>query len=311
MTKSSINVYLADNQGFCAGVSNAIATVNKALKKYGSPLYIYHQIVHNTQVIKEFKEQGAIFVDSIADIPKGQRVIYSAHGVAPYIYKEAEKRELTIIDATCPLVTKVHKEASYYSNNALQTILIGHKGHQELIGTQGYVEQRLLYIVETIEDIDTLLIDPGLPIAYLTQTTLSMDETKAIIDKLHEKFPKIQSPKKKDICYATQNRQDSVKKLTEICDFIIICGSRNSSNSNRLKETAQTRGIDSVLIDCAEEFDFDLIENYQNIGISSGASVPSSIVDSLIQSLQDKYKSINIHHGESIEKNISFKLPKI
>ncbi len=304
-----MEIFLARSQGFCAGVANAVEMVEQALERFGAPLYVYHEIVHNTFVVSDFRGRGVIFVDDINDIPEGARVILSAHGVPPEVINSAKKRNLKFVDATCPLVTKVHKEAVKFSFQQRATILIGHKGHQELIGTAGYVNPKYLYIIENEQDVEQLDIPSETPVGYLTQTTLSVDETKGIIAKLKRKFPKLEGPARSDICYATQNRQDSVKELARVCDLIIICGSPNSSNSNRLRETGANEGVPSYIIDRAEELDLSILNGKKRIGISSGASVPRFIVDELIERIKATNEVVQVHSFENPEKNIIFKLP--
>lgn len=306
-----MDIYLAKTQGFCAGVAFAVNIVDKSLKKYGAPLYVYHEIVHNTYVVNDFRKKGVIFVEDINEVPEGERVIFSAHGVPPAVIEGAEARKLKFIDATCPLVTKVHNEALKFSELKYATILIGHKGHQELIGTAGYVDPDLLYIIENEEDIDALKIDPQAPVAYITQTTLSVDDTTSIIAKLKKKFPNLAAPPRSDLCYATQNRQNAVKDLAAICDAIIICGSPNSSNSNRLRETGKKQGAASYLIDTADELDMSVLDGKSKVGISSGASVPRVIVDQLVERIQQKYPEAVVHEFGNPEKNIVFALPQI
>ena len=306
-----MEIYLAKTQGFCAGVAFAIDIVEQALEKYGAPLYVYHEIVHNTYVVDGFRKKGVIFVEDISDVPVGERIIFSAHGVPPSVIQKAKERKLRFVDATCPLVTKVHNEAVKFSQLQLETILIGHRGHQELIGTSGYVNPKLLHIVEDEKDIDVLNINPKEKVAYITQTTLSVDDTTAMIEKLKEKFSNLIGPPRSDLCYATQNRQDAVKELAKICDVIIICGSPNSSNSNRLRETGEKAGTSSYIIDDADELDWSILEGKEHIGISSGASVPRVIVDELVARIQQKYPDAVVHAFDNPEKNIVFALPKI
>ena len=306
-----MNIYLAKTQGFCAGVSFAIDIVEHALAKYGAPLYVYHEIVHNTYVVDGFRQKGVIFVEDLNDVPVGERVIFSAHGVPPAVIKTAQARKLKYVDATCPLVTKVHNEAVKFSEHKYETILIGHRGHQELIGTSGYVNPNFLHIVETEEEIDKLNIDPQKEVAYITQTTLSVDDTTNMIEKLKKKFPKLLAPPRSDLCYATQNRQDAVKELASFCDVIIICGSPKSSNSNRLRETGEKYGTPSYIIDRADEFNLNFLKGKQKVGISSGASVPRVIVDELIERIQKTYPDAAVHQFDNPEKNIVFALPKI
>ena len=303
-------LHLAHTQGFCAGVVNAIDIVELSILKFGTPLYVRHAIVHNTSVIKDFESRGVIFIEKLEDVPDDQVVVFSAHGTAPDVFDLAKKRGLKIIDATCPLVTKVHRQARRYSERGIHTILIGHRGHQELIGTSGYVNEDLLHIVEDESDIDSLSLDSSLEVAVLTQTTLSVDDTSGLIKLLQNKFPNLVTGGKEDICYATQNRQDAVKTLAEKCEFIIICGSANSSNSNRLVETAKDMGAESLIIDLPEEFNYELLADYEIFGISSGASVPKYIVNRLVEKVQRLYPDVEIFQESSIEKDILFPLPK-
>lgn len=302
---------LASTQGFCAGVSNAIEIVELSLKKYKLPLYVRHHIVHNTTVIKDLEKRGVIFIESLRDVPPNNPVIFSAHGTDPEIYKEAKKKNIHIIDATCPLVTKVHRGATNYVEKGYHVILIGHKGHQELIGTSGYIPSKKRYVIETEKDIDSLNIPDDVPLAYLTQTTLSINDTMGMIKRLKEKFPHIKGPQKSDICFATQNRQDAVIDLSSRCDIIIVCGSAASSNSNRLKECALNEGIEAYIIDTPEELDPNWIKDKQHIGLTSGASVPETIVKDVIKKIQIAYPSTTIIQKESKEKNIKFPLPPI
>ena len=306
-----MDIYLAKTQGFCAGVSFAVDIVEHALAKYGAPLYVYHEIVHNTYVVDGFRAKGVIFVEDLNDVPVGTRVIFSAHGVPPSVIETAKRRELKYVDATCPLVTKVHNEAVKFSQHRYETVLIGHRGHQELIGTSGYVNPELLHVVENEDEIDDLKIDPAKEVSYITQTTLSVDDTTAMIEKLKKKFPRLLAPPRSDLCYATQNRQDAVKELAGFCDIIIICGSPNSSNSNRLRETGEKYGTPSYIIDRVQEFDMKLLQGKNKVGISSGASVPRIIVDELIEQIQKAYPNSFVHQFENPEKNIVFALPKV
>lgn len=306
-----MEIFLARTQGFCAGVASAVEIVEQALVKYGAPLYVYHEIVHNTYVVADFKNRGVVFVESIDEVPSDSRIIFSAHGIPPSVIAKAKQRGLKFVDATCPLVTKVHKEAVKFSAKKYEIILIGHKGHQELTGTAGYVDPELLHIVETEKDVDSLDISSDEEVSYLTQTTLSVDETAGIIKKLKMKFPRLLAPARADICYATQNRQDSVKELAQKCDIIIICGSPNSSNSNRLRETGANYGVESYIIDRAEEFDMKKLNGKNKVGISSGASVPRWIVDELVNKIKSSFPKVIVHSFDNPEKNIIFPLPAI
>ncbi len=304
-------IELAHTQGFCAGVAMAIEVVEKALEKYGTPLYVRHHIVHNTSVIADFERRGVIFIEELQDVPEGAPVVFSAHGSAPDVFEQAKIRNLSYIDASCPLVTKVHRQAKRFSERGVQTVLIGHKGHQELIGTSGYVRPDLLHVIEDEHDVDQLEVRPDQPVGFLTQTTLSVSDTSAMVDKLKQKFPNILGASKADICYATQNRQDAVLELSERCDVIIICGSPQSSNSNRLKETAAKQGVPSYIIDTSDELQFSWIDHAGRVGISSGASVPRYVVDQLVAKIQSRYPEVTVTQKDSIEHGIHFKLPVI
>ncbi len=306
-----MEIYLARTQGFCAGVASAVEIVERALTKYGTPLYVFHEIVHNTFVVQDLQKRGVVFVDDLFEVPDRGRVVFSAHGVSPAVIEEAQSKNLQYIDATCPLVTKVHREAVNFSKRDYEIVLIGHKGHEELIGTSGYVTPHLLHIVENEEDIDKLDIDPEKTVGYLTQTTLSVSETQSLIERLRRRFPKLVAPPREDICYATQNRQEAVKELAKICDVIIICGSPNSSNSNRLRETGEKENVPSFIVDTAKEFDINLLEGKKMVGISSGASVPRLIVDELIHRIQQSYPDTIVNSFPDPEKNIVFPLPAI
>jgi len=306
-----MDIYLAKTQGFCAGVAFAVDIVDQALEKYGAPLYVYHEIVHNTYVVEGFRKKGVIFVEDINDVPEGERIIFSAHGVPPSVIENAKKRKLKFVDATCPLVTKVHNEAVKFSEMKYETVLIGHKGHQELIGTSGYVDSKLLHIIEDESDIDKLDIKPEASVAYITQTTLSVDDTTNMINKLKKKFANMIAPPRSDLCYATQNRQDVVKDLAKICDAIIICGSSNSSNSNRLRETGERYGTTSYIVDSADDLDMNVLKGKNKIGISSGASVPRAIVEDLVKRIEGCYPETVVHKFENPEKNIVFALPEV
>ncbi len=301
-----MDIYLAKTQGFCAGVASAIDIVELALNTYGTPLYVYHDIVHNTAVVEDMKKRGVVFVENLDEVPIGSRIIFSAHGVPPEIIPKARERKLKFVDATCPLVTKVHKEAVKFSGQDIDTVLIGHLGHQELIGTSGYVRPDLLHIVENEKDVEKLKLDPKKNVAYITQTTLSVDETKGIIEKLKAKFPKLTAPLRSDICYATQNRQDAVKELASFCDVIIICGSPHSSNSNRLRETGEQCGVESHIIDNAKQLNLGFLKGKTKIGLSSGASVPRYLVDEIIDEILSEYPDANVHEFDNPEKNIVF-----
>ncbi|MDC0931671.1 4-hydroxy-3-methylbut-2-enyl diphosphate reductase [Methylophilaceae bacterium] len=309
--KKEIHITLAEPRGFCAGVDRAIAIVEKSLEKYGSPIYVRHEVVHNEFVIENLKKKGAIFVEDMKKIPKGSHVIYSAHGVSKLVKKKASDFNLVPIDATCPLVTKVHKQVIQKNKKGHIIIMIGHAGHPEVDGTMGQVDNKdKAYLVQNLGDIDRLRIKNTEKISYVTQTTLSIDETKEIINKLKEKYPDISGPKKSDICYATQNRQDAIKSLIKDNELIIVVGSSNSSNSTRLAELAKQEGVESVLVGNIESFDLSILLNKKKIGITAGASAPEILVKNLIKKIQSHY-DVLIDEMSGIEENIIFKLPNI
>ena len=309
--KKEIHITLAEPRGFCAGVDRAITIVEKALEKYGAPIYVRHEVVHNEFVIENLKRKGAIFVEDMEDILKGSHVIYSAHGVSKLVRKKASDFNLVPIDATCPLVTKVHKEVIQQNKKGHIIIMIGHDGHPEVDGTMGQVDDNdKTFLVQNLGDIDRLRIKNTEKISYVTQTTLSIDETKEIINKLKEKYPNISGPNKSDICYATQNRQDAIKSLIKDKELIIVVGSSNSSNSSRLAELAKQEGVESVLVGNIESFDLSLLLNKKKIGITAGASAPEILVKNLIKKIKSNY-DVLIDEMNGIEENIIFKLPNI
>lgn len=309
--KKEIHITLAEPRGFCAGVDRAIAIVEKALEKYGAPIYVRHEVVHNEFVIENLKRKGAVFVEDMEDIPKGSHVIYSAHGVSKLVRKKANDFNLVPIDATCPLVTKVHKQVIQQNKKGHIIIMIGHEGHPEVDGTMGQVDDNdKTILVQNLEDIDRLRIKNTEKISYVTQTTLSIDETKEIIDKLKTKFPDISGPNKSDICYATQNRQDAIKTLIKDKELIIVVGSSNSSNSTRLAELAKQEGVESILVGNIESFDLSILLNKKKIGITAGASAPEILVKNLIKKIKSNY-DVLIDEMNGIEENIIFKLPNI
>ena len=305
-------VLLANPRGFCAGVDRAIDIVNQALKKFGPPIYVRHEVVHNKTVVEELKSKGVIFVDELSEVPQSSHVIFSAHGVSEKVEKEAEEFNLRSFDATCPLVTKVHSEVQRHVRAGRDIILIGHEGHPEVEGTLGrhnpINSNSKIYLVQDEEEARSLKVSQPENLAYVTQTTLSLDDTIAIVKILYKLFPKILKPKSDDICYATQNRQDAVKQLALESEFIVVIGSRNSSNSNRLKELAERCGATSVLIDSAEELDFKSLSKYKSIGITAGASAPESIVQSVVQAISLELNTVAEELGENKE-NIYFRLP--
>ncbi len=301
-----MEIYLAHTQGFCAGVSRAIDIVDRVYQKYGTPLFVFHEIVHNTKVVNDFKEKGVQFVDDLDEAPDNARIIFSAHGVSPKIIEKAKNKKLIFFDATCPLVSHVHKRAKKFSDNGIDVILIGHKNHQEVIGTKGYVNKDRLHIIDSENQIDNLKIDSLKEVGYVVQTTLSSDDTKELVAKLRLRFPCLVETSADDVCYATQNRQNAIKDLCSICDVVIICGSKESSNSNRLCELAKKLGVESYLVDSSDEIDIKTLEGKQRLGISSGASVPESIVLDIVEKIKSNFLVSKIHISESPEKEILF-----
>ena len=306
--RKKLQIVLAQPRGFCAGVERAIYIVEKALKKYGAPVYVRHEIVHNGFVVNDLEQKGAIFVDELDKIPQGAITIFSAHGVSDAVENSAQDRDLEVIDATCPLVTKVHLQAKKQEKLGKHIIMIGHKGHPEVEGTTGRVSQRVS-IVSSIDDVDSLNFSTNVELTYVTQTTLSVDDTRSIIQALKSKYPKIEGPDLENICYATQNRQDAVRKLSTIVDLILVVGSKNSSNSNRLKDLGNENGVVSYLVDNSKEIQKNWFENVQKVGITAGASAPEVLVKDVLNYLDQRFDT-NITLLEGIEENIKFKLPK-
>ena len=284
-----MKLLLANPRGFCAGVDRASELVERAIRLVGTPIYVRHVVVHNRFVVDDLKQKGAIFVDELDQVPDDNYVIFSAHGVSRAVQREAKRRQLKVFDATCPLVTKVHMEVSRYSRKGIETILIGHRGHPEVEGTMGQYDSSNggdIYLVESAADVPRLKVRNADELRYVTQTTLSKDDTAIVIDRLHEVFPSIQGPKKEDICYATQNRQDAVKQLAESCDLILVVGSNNSSNSNRLREIAENKNIEGYLIDSDADIELDWLQNKTCIGVTAGASAPELLVNNVVRYLQ-------------------------
>ncbi len=301
-------VVLANPRGFCAGVDRAIIIVEEALEKFGAPIYVRNEVVHNKFVVDQLREKGAIFVKQIEEIPRGSIVIFSAHGVSKKVRVEAEERGLTPFDATCPLVTKVHKEVSRMHFNEMEIIMIGHAGHPEVEGTMGQTNGGM-HLVETPKDVETLKVRDDNKLAFVTQTTLSMDDTQDVIDALKARFPTIQAPRSDDICYATQNRQDAVKTMADQCDVILIVGSPNSSNSNRLREVAENKGVDAYMLDDAALLKPEWVTGKKRVGVSAGASAPEVLVKDVIS----KLKTIGVEVVEELDgvtENVVFRLPK-
>jgi 4-hydroxy-3-methylbut-2-enyl diphosphate reductase len=301
-------IILASPRGYCAGVDRAVQTVEHALELHGAPVYVRKEIVHNKHVVEDLERRGAIFVDQETEVPEGETVVFSAHGVAPSVHENATARHLNTIDATCPLVTKVHVEARKFAADGYTIVLVGHAGHEEVEGTTGEAPDSIV-LVETEDDVDRLEVDDPGRVAFITQTTLSVDETAGIIRKLKQKFPNITAPRTDDICYATQNRQDAVKKLAPLCDLVLVIGSKNSSNSNRLVEVAREYGADSYLIDNETEVRGAWLDGVETVGITSGASAPEELVQKLIQFFTDRGAS-DVSELEVTEEDVRFMLPK-
>ena len=310
MRDKLIKVYLASPRGFCAGVDRAIEIVKKSLEKYGSPVYVRHEIVHNKHVVESLKKIGAIFVEELDEIKdKSRPVIFSAHGVPKSIPAQASDLKMEYIDATCPLVSKVHREAENLNRKGDHILLIGHRNHPEVIGTMGQIDNGGIDLIESVDDAKNYQNISNKELAYVTQTTLSVDDTKEIITELKRRFPRIKEPKKDDICYATTNRQSAVKKIASFCDMFFVIGSRNSSNSVRLVEVAKKSGCkNSLLIHSESEIPFDKIDACKTIGISSGASAPEILVEEFIKNLKKKYQ-IEIENTEVIKEDVTFKIP--
>ena len=308
MSDTTKTILLANPRGFCAGVDRAIAIVERALEKYGAPIYVRHEVVHNRYVVDGLRAKGAVFVEHLSEVPDGATLIFSAHGVPKAVRAEAARRGLNVFDATCPLVTKVHVEVAKLRAQGREIVMIGHKGHPEVEGTMGQ-SQDGMYLVENVADVARLRVrDPDM-LAYVTQTTLSVDDAAAIVDALRRRFPAIAGPKKDDICYATQNRQDAVKHLAPQCDLVIVVGSKNSSNSNRLREVAQNLGVPAYLVDDAGAIDADWLAGKARIGVSAGASAPEALVAGVVARLKTQGADTVILQ-EGVTECINFPLPK-
>jgi len=308
-----MEVVLANPRGFCAGVDRAIEIVERALDIFGAPIYVRHEVVHNKFVVDGLRERGAVFVDELNEVPDGNTVIFSAHGVSQAVRQEAAARDLRVFDATCPLVTKVHLEVTRHCKAGDEVILIGHKGHPEVEGTMGQYQCENpgtgIYLVETPDDVAKLNVKDKTKLSFVTQTTLSMDDTQAVIDALRKHFPEIKGPKKDDICYATQNRQDAVKRLSSVCEVVLVVGSPNSSNSNRLREIAEKEGRKGYLIDGPEDMKQEWFDDVTKVGVTAGASAPEILVESVIYQLEGwGVNSVTTDGGEP--ENVVFSLPK-
>lgn len=307
----SKELILANPRGFCAGVDRAIDIVERALELFGAPVYVRHEVVHNRFVVDGLRNKGAVFVEEIGEVPDGNTLIFSAHGVSKKVQSEGRKRDLKVFDATCPLVTKVHMEVSRYEKQNMECILIGHAGHPEVEGTMGQYTSTEggMYLVESPEDVANLKVKNPQRLAFVTQTTLSVDDTSLVIDALREYFPDIIGPSKDDICYATQNRQDAVKKLANECDLVLVVGSVNSSNSNRLRELSEKLGTPAYLIDNAEQIDPQWLENKNRIGLTAGASAPEILVNQVVEKLRDLGVDSS-YEDDGLKENIEFSLPR-
>ncbi|MBV1688654.1 4-hydroxy-3-methylbut-2-enyl diphosphate reductase [Novosphingobium sp. G106] len=306
--KPKLKVLLAAPRGFCAGVHRAIEIVERLLERDGSPVYVRHEIVHNPHVVSKLREQGAVFVEELAEIPDGANTVFSAHGVARSIEAEAESRRLPVFDATCPLVTKVHLHGRRFVAAGRTIVLIGHAGHAEVLGTIGQIDAPV-HLVSTPKDVEELALDPAMKIAYLTQTTLSVDDTREVIDALHRRFSDVVGPDVSDICYATQNRQNAVRDLSVESDLILVVGARNSSNSNRLRELAEEYGVPAHLLNDASELDTAWLDGVATVGITAGASAPEELVTGLIERIAE-IRDIAVSQMAGIEENVSFGLPR-
>lgn len=306
-----MDILLSNPRGFCAGVDRAIEIVERAIEVFGAPIYVRHEVVHNRYVVDGLRERGAVFVEELSEVPENSTVIFSAHGVSKVIQDEAKRRGLQVFDATCPLVTKVHIEVHHHASQGREIAFIGHSGHPEVEGTMGQYDNPAggIYLVESPEDVETLEVKDPENLAWVTQTTLSIDDTQAVVDALRAKFPKICGPKKDDICYATQNRQDAVKKLADQCDVILVVGSPNSSNSNRLREIAEKLGCSSYLIDDAKHVQKEWVENARCVGVTAGASAPEILVSGVINKLKEWGAKTAVEY-KGIEEKVVFSLPK-
>ncbi|MBZ0105336.1 MAG: 4-hydroxy-3-methylbut-2-enyl diphosphate reductase [Sulfuricella denitrificans] len=303
-----MEILLANPRGFCAGVDRAIAIVERALEQFGAPIYVRHEVVHNKFVVDNLRAKGAIFIEDLSEVPPGSTLIFSAHGVSQAVRKEADARGLRVFDATCPLVTKVHVEVGKMRRLDNEIIMIGHKGHPEVEGTMGQSEGGM-YLVETPEDVASLVVQDENNLSYVTQTTLSVDDASAIIQALKQRFPAITGPKKNDICYATQNRQDAVKTLADQCDVVIVVGSPNSSNSNRLREVAHNHGAAAYMVDNAGQLKAEWLQGKTRVGVTAGASAPEVLVREVIVRLE-KLGGAKVEELDGIAENVSFPLPK-
>jgi 4-hydroxy-3-methylbut-2-en-1-yl diphosphate reductase len=310
MNKSHLTILIANPRGFCAGVDRAIQIVERALDRFGAPVYVRHEIVHNKYVVDSLRAKGAVFVEELDDVPDDVPVVFSAHGVPKAIPAEAARRNLIHVDATCPLVSKVHREAERHHENGCHILLIGHAGHPEVIGTMGQLPAGTITLIETVADVGSLTFAPDIRLAYATQTTLSVDDTTDIVEALRHKYPHIEGPKREDICYATTNRQEAVKAIAERCDLLLVIGAPNSSNSLRLVEVAERMGTKSRLVQRATDIDWALFDGVTTLGITAGASAPEILVEEVIAAARDRY-DVTIENITTTTENVTFKLPRI
>lgn len=306
-----MKIYLASPRGFCAGVQRAISIVEKALEKFGAPVYVRHEIVHNKFVVQRLRDKGAVFVKELDEVPSGAVAIFSAHGVPTAVHKDAADRALLTVDATCPLVKKVHSSVQRHAKNKRRILLIGHKGHPEVIGTMGQLEPGEIILVETPEEAANLPDIDADELAYTTQTTLSIGETRGIIDALKKRFPHIKGPEKGDLCYATTNRQSAVEQMAQLVDVLLVIGSKNSSNSNRLRELGEKLGKTSYLIDGPQDLKREWFEGVANVGISSGASAPEDLVQAVVRWIQGEFPGTEAEDYVILEENVRFSLPEV
>jgi 4-hydroxy-3-methylbut-2-enyl diphosphate reductase len=308
-----MEVILANPRGFCAGVDRAIEIVDRALDLFGAPIYVRHEVVHNRYVVNKLRDKGAVFVDELKDVPDGETVIFSAHGVSQAVRAEADRRRLKVFDATCPLVTKVHLEVARFSREGRECVLIGHQGHPEVEGTMGQYDDSAgghMYLVENIEGAESLKVCHPEQLSFVTQTTLSVDDTSRIIDVLRSRFPAIAGPRKDDICYATQNRQDAVRELACMTDVVLVVGSPNSSNSNRLRELAQQQGVPAYLLDSPGQIQQEWLEGRPRVGVTAGASAPELLVQQVVERLKRQTGDVRVHEHPGQEETITFALPR-
>ncbi|HUY93121.1 MAG TPA: 4-hydroxy-3-methylbut-2-enyl diphosphate reductase [Pirellulales bacterium] len=302
-----MRILLASPRGFCAGVNMAIEALDRALELFGAPLYVFHEIVHNRHVVERFRRQGVVFVNDVDEVPNGSRLMYSAHGISPAVHRAAQERQLQVIDATCPLVRKVHLQALRFARKGYTIVLIGHRGHDEVVGTMGEAPEQMI-LVETLEDVDRLEVPDPEKVAYLTQTTLSVDEVQGLVKRLQERFPNCVGSPKEDICYATQNRQEALKALAPQADVVLVVGSRNSSNSNRLVDVAREQGVPAYLVDDAGELESDWFDGCETVLITAGASAPEELVMECVAELDRRFGAAVERHSIR-EEDVTFLLP--